>query len=372
MVAAVTGAVCLAPAVGGVVQALAQGTRATLSAPFERLILAPPSQESPLNLRFFSTAVKTNSKGEIITGPTSDPVKNIVGAEAAGERGGMQRFTKIMFGAGYFDGRPDPGTRIDPNNPIVNSGGEFWPFRPQPFRSWPNALAVTADGGSLYVTLPGREGFPDWRVAAVDTASREVRRWIDLRPAGQSRGTRPDGLAVSPANPVISRNPYLVVLNEYANFASVIDTTTDAVIGEFETGFYGEKPLFNREGTRLYVSDRFKDQVRAFRIDPGPFFTLIAEIPTGSTQLDRTNRRDLDLSADGKTLYVANTLGHTIAAINVEGDANALMTNLPVGGRINPALAANGVTVIRDTHGKTSHLSAADIEALSAYLLSLQ
>jgi hypothetical protein len=40
--------------------------------------------------------------------------------------------------------------------------------------------------------------------------------------------------------------------------------------------------------------------------------------------------------------------------------------------QINPALAANNIAVIKDTHGKTSHLSAADIDALSMYLKSLQ
>ena len=77
---------------------------------------------------------------------------------------------------------------------------------------------------------------------------------------------------------------------------------------------------------------RFKDQVRVFRVDPGPFFTQIAEAPTGFTELERANPRDLDLSADGRTLYVANTLGHTIAAIDVSNDANTLIKNLPVGG----------------------------------------
>jgi hypothetical protein len=43
------------------------------------------------------------------------------------------------------------------------------------------------------------------------------------------------------------------------------------------------------------------------------------------------------------------------------------------GGRqINPVLAANHIAVIKDTHGKTSQLTAADIEALSMYLKSLQ
>ncbi len=312
------------------------GVRATSStmqpAAFERRVLSPALPEAPFPLRFFSGAVKTNSRGEIITGPDDDPVKRLVGAEAAGERAGINRFTKILFGVSYFDGRPDKGTRIDPNRPAVNSGSQHWPFVKQPFRSWPNAVALTPDGRSLYVTLPGREGYPDWRVAAVDTSARRVRRWIDLRVPGQPRGTRPVGVAVSPANPAIYPRPYAVVLNQYANFASVIDTGTDAVVGQFETGFYGEDLIFNDAGTRLYLTDRFLDQVRAFRIDPGPSFTQIAEIPTGNTDLDRSNPRDLTISADGATLYAGNTLGHTIAVINIAGDANTLVRTLPVGG----------------------------------------
>jgi DNA-binding beta-propeller fold protein YncE len=302
-----------------------------LSPNFQPRILST-SGESPLELRIFTTAVKTDSRGRIITGPTSDPVKNIVGAEPAGERGGMQRFTKIMFGASYIDGRPDPGTRIDPNNPIVKSGNQVWPNIKQPFRSQPRAMALTADGRKLYVTLPGREGYPDWRVAVVDTSNRRVTSWIDLRPSGVTRGLRPIGVRVAPLNASIYPVQYVVVLNQYANFASVIDTTNDSVIGTFETGFYGEKAIFNANGTRLYVTDRFKDSVHVFRVDTGPFFTQIAEVLTGNTDLERANPRDLDLSADGKNLYVANTLGHTVAVINVEGDANTLVKVMPVGG----------------------------------------
>jgi len=182
------------------------------------------------------------------------------------------------------------------------------------------------------VALPGREGYPDWRVAVVDAAARRVSSWIDLRPQGVSQGLRPIALKIAPVNPNIYRNEYALVLNQYGNFATVIDTATDSVVGTFETGFYGEKALFNRTGTRLYITDRLKDQVRVFKVDPGPFFTEIAEVPTGSNELERTNPRDLDLSADGKTLYVANTFGHTIAAINVNNDANSLIKTLPLGG----------------------------------------
>jgi len=302
------------------------------TAAFQAIVLKPSLPEAPFNLRFFSGAVKTNSRGEIITGFSSDPVKRLVGAESAGERAGVERFTKILFGVNYFDGRPDPGTRLDPNNQILKSGSQHWPFVPQPFRSWPNALALTPNGAKLYVTLPGREGYPDWRVASVDTASRRVLRWINLNVAGQPRGTRPVAIAVSPVNTAIFARPYAVVLNQYANFASVIDTGNDTVLGQFETDFYAEDLVFNAAGTRLYTTDRFKDQVRAFRIDPGPSFTQIAEIPTGTSDLDRSNPRDLSISANGSTLYAANTLGHTIAVIDIAGDANRLVRTMPVGG----------------------------------------
>src|ERR1051325_896480 len=183
-----------------------------LSPNFQPRILST-SGESPLQLRIFTTAVKTDSRGRIITGPTSDPVKNIVGAESAGERGGTQRFTKIMYGASYIDGRPDPGTRINPNNPIVKSGNQVWPNRKQPFRSEPRAMALTTDGRKLYVALPGREGYPDWRVAVVDTATRRVSSWIDLRPSGVNRGLRPIGIRTAPLNNNIYPNQYAVVLN---------------------------------------------------------------------------------------------------------------------------------------------------------------
>src|SRR5829696_1371653 len=69
--------------------------RASLSADFVRKILAT-GREAPLPLRLFITAVKTNSEGKIITGLDDDPVKNIVGAEQAGVRAGLMRYTKIM------------------------------------------------------------------------------------------------------------------------------------------------------------------------------------------------------------------------------------------------------------------------------------
>ncbi len=57
------------------------------------------------------------------------------------------------------------------------------------------------------------------------------------------------------------------------------------------------------------------------------------------------------------------------AQIDKLGTSN--LAPLVAGGQINPQLAAAGVRVIKDTHGKTSNLSAEEIDALEAYLNSL-
>jgi hypothetical protein len=192
------------------------GIRPILSAPFTRHVMAPVGPEAPLELRQFVGPVKTDSRGRIITGPNSDPVKNIVGAASAGIHAGLERFTKILFAVDYSSGQPDVGQRMDPNAPAANGGSHHWPHVKQPFRSWPTSVALTPNGQKVYVSLPGREGYPDWRVASVDTGTRKVLRWIDLRVPGATTGTRPIGLMASPVNTAIYPRSYLVVLNEYA------------------------------------------------------------------------------------------------------------------------------------------------------------
>jgi hypothetical protein len=56
----------------------------------------------------------------------------------------------------------------------------------------------------------------------------------------------------------------------------------------------------------------------------------------------------------------------------VDRIGSADLAPLVAGGRINPALAGSNIRVIKDTHGRTSQLSAGDLEALMLYILSLQ
>ncbi len=70
------------------------------------------------------------------------------------------------------------------------------------------------------------------------------------------------------------------------------------------------------------------------------------------------------MSLDSPTVFVNNK-----PQIDRLGTSN--VAPLVVNGQINPALAANNIQVLKDTHGKTAHLSAADFAALELYMRSL-
>ncbi|HEX8293581.1 MAG TPA: DUF4214 domain-containing protein, partial [Pyrinomonadaceae bacterium] len=95
---------------------------------------------------------------------------------------------------------------------------------------------------------------------------------------------------------------------------------------------------------------------------------LPTEVPI--TVADRTGA----LAGDGFGPVMVS-LDSPTAVVNGKPQIDRLGTSnlapLVSGGQINPQLAAAGVRVIKDTHGKTSHLSAEDIDALEAYLVSL-
>lgn len=82
------------------------------------------------------------------------------------------------------------------------------------------------------------------------------------------------------------------------------------------------------------------------------------------------------LAGDGKgPIYVS--LDSPLAkmpdgSLQIDRLGTSSLAPLIAGGQINPALATNKIRVIKDTHGKTSHLSAADIDALALYLMSLE
>jgi hypothetical protein len=83
------------------------------------------------------------------------------------------------------------------------------------------------------------------------------------------------------------------------------------------------------------------------------------------------------VSLDGPSRVAAPNVAYPDGRLLLDqlGTANlAALITLDSNGRrqINPNLLTNKISVIKDTHGKTSQLSAEDIDALSFYLKSLQ
>jgi hypothetical protein len=107
----------------------------------------------------------------------------------------------------------------------------------------------------------------------------------------------------------------------------------------------------------------------------GPIISLPTEVPI--TFADSSGR----LGGDGMgPLFVSLDLpvnptadpGYPQGRLQIDRLGTSNVAPLIVNGAINPNLLTNGVRVIKDTHGKTSHLSAGDLNALSLYLMSLE
>lgn len=114
------------------------------------------------------------------------------------------------------------------------------------------------------------------------------------------------------------------------------------------------------------------DQSRAISDDflGGPPVILPTQVPI--TVADTSG----DLAGDGKGPIFVSLDSPFVQEPDGTFEIDRVGTDdvapLTVNGQINPALATNHIQVIKDTHGKTSQLSAADLDSLIVYLKSLE
>jgi mono/diheme cytochrome c family protein len=114
------------------------------------------------------------------------------------------------------------------------------------------------------------------------------------------------------------------------------------------------------------------DQNRATATDflGGPAVVLPTQVPItvadGAGTLAGDGMGPVFVSLDSPFVKLAD------GSFEIDRLGTSNVAPLVVNGQINPALATNHIQVIKDTHGKTSHLSAEDIDALIAYLKSLE
>lgn len=182
-------------------------------------------------------------------------------------------------------------------------------WSPQPRRDHPLALALSQDGTKLYVALQGVEDEPGSEVAVVDTLRETVLHRIRV-------GVSPTSLALHP------NGRFLVAVNRFSNFASVIDTYSDEVVSEIPVPFYTVDVLFTPDGARAYLSNRWKDSILFWDIDAGEAFRVIGDNYSGIKEdfpmgiAIGQNPRDLAISEDGRRLYVASLTNLSLSIID--------------------------------------------------------
>lgn len=125
---------------------------------------------------------------------------------------------------------------------------------PQPERDRPHGVAVTPDGAKAYVALPGMDEAPGNQVAVVDLETGKVLRRLQVGLSPRHLTLHPDGR-------------FLVVLNRFSNYASVIDTELDSVVEEIPLDFYAAALVFTRNGRQAFASIRYLDQVLVLDVE---------------------------------------------------------------------------------------------------------
>jgi hypothetical protein len=128
-------------------------------------------------------------------------------------------------------------------------------------------------------------------------------------------------------------------------------------------------------------------RVTAFDFLGGPQVRLPTEVPvtfadssdTGAcTKLAGDGKGPICVSLDSPFVRkpgnnaTFDRLAYPEGRLQIDQLGTSNVAPLVVGGHLNPVLAERGIRVIVDTHGRTSHLPAGDVEALSLYLRSLQ
>lgn len=123
------------------------------------------------------------------------------------------------------------------------------PYKPAPpQRDKPTRVTLNKDATKLYVTLQGTENNPQNKLAVVDVLTQKVIKRIDV-------GSRPYTAVLHPGG------RFLVVTNEFSNYASVIDTRIDEVVNSIALDYYAQDIEFSEDGKRAWVAIRYLDQV---------------------------------------------------------------------------------------------------------------
>jgi YVTN family beta-propeller protein len=171
---------------------------------------------------------------------------------------------------------------------------------PEPEYLGPGSLALSRDGSVLYAACQDAR-----QVAWVRTADGEVIRRTDL-PA------EPTGLALSP-----DATRLAVTCAAAKSSVVVLDANTGQTLQVLPAGHTAMSPVFSPDGQRLYVCNRFDNDVSVFDLTSGGLVTRI-----------RADREPVvaAMTPDGRTLLAANHLPNTRTDRAFEGNVSPRVT----------------------------------------------
>lgn len=193
--------------------------------------------------------------------------------------------------------------------------------------SAPSGLDVDADGRRLYVALNLRNS-----VAVIDTVSRSVLAEIPVgiypyMPLLSADGSKLyvsnwGGRVPGPGDFTDGMFPVIVDRRTgipVSGTVSVIDTAANAVMKTISVGLHPVGMALSPAGDRLYVANANSDSVS--EIDTSTDTVIrsmnVAGLESGKGSLLGSSPNAVAVSADGRTLYVANASQNAIAVVDV-------------------------------------------------------
>ena len=257
-----------------------------------------------------------------------------------------------------------------PAVPSSLAPGEAY-YADQPQRDHPYAVALSADGAKVYVTLRGDDSEPRSQVAVVDATSLRVQKRIAV-------GSSPNDIVLHPGG------RYMVVANRFSAFLSIIDTESDEQVAKVPTPYYATEVAFNTAGDRAWITNRWLDSVLVYdveTVDPGGLNFVLRQVP-GARLRDQlrsmwgvpvgTNPRGIAVDEASGRVFVANMPDLTISVIDIatereidtDKDASTTdrraapgVTRLWVGAPISDLIVMGGTLYVATFSKGTGHPS---------------
>jgi len=201
----------------------------------------------------------------------------------------------------------------------------------------PSGLALTPDGAALYVACNLRHTvavvntqtltytevpvgtYPYTVVMSPDGSRAYVSNWGGRPPRAGDTTDGQNSVVVDPRTGIPSTGT-----------VSVIDTATQTVKAEIDTGLHPSGMALRGDGAYLFVANANSDTVTV--IDTGSLAAL-GDFHVAPRKKDPLGSSPdaLAVSPDGSTLYVANAANNAIAVVNITGQGKQVVGYIPTG-----------------------------------------